>query len=105
MRTLRVYESKVTYRKAFTVSLFPLESEKKSKNYERSSFENVQGLVTCLLTHRRQMPHISGFLDCFSLAIFWTLLVALQLKTIYLLILLFLKTRKRFLQVIFESNK
>ena len=72
MRTLRVNKTKVTLKSAFINNVFALESEKELKMMKGSSFETTSAFLTWLLTLTRQMPHISGFLDCFSFSHFLT---------------------------------
>ena len=74
LRALRINETKVTSKNAFIDNLFALESEKESKNDERTLFPDCPRILDLSVSPesvRLWMPHICGFLDCFSFGHFW----------------------------------
>ena len=63
-----VNETKITLRNTFIGNHFALEMRKNKKMTKGPSFRNGQGLLTCLLALRPQMPHVCGFEESFSLS-------------------------------------
>ena len=72
VQNLRVNETEVTWRKAFTANPFALENKKIPKMTKGPSLETAPIFLACLLTHRPQMPRMRGFPDCFSFSVFLT---------------------------------
>ena len=74
MRVLRVNETKPPSRNAFIVDLFALESQKGSRNDERTLFSDFSRSLDLSLPLNPERRHLAVSRSTFVLAIFWPLL-------------------------------